>query len=59
MIVLQTNHSINITVTNSFANGCNGNKINISDYVHHDQDIIASNGILRGTGELIKKSKNS
>ena len=58
MIILQTNHSINITVTNSFANGCNGNKINISDYVHHDQDIIASYGILRGTGELFKKSKN-
>ena len=24
MIVLQTKHSINITVTNSFAKGCNG-----------------------------------
>ncbi len=58
MIILQTNHSINITVTNAFANGCNGNKINISDYIHDDQDIIASYGILRGTGELFKKSKN-
>ncbi len=58
MIVLQTNHTININVTNSFANGCNGNKINISNYAHDDQDIIASYGILRGTGELFKKSKN-
>ncbi len=58
MIVLQTNHITNITITNSFANGCNGHKINISNYIHNDKDIIASYGILRGTGELFKKSKN-
>ena len=58
MIVLQTNHSINITVTNSFAKGCGGKKTNISDYIHDNEDIIASYGILRGTGELFKKSKN-
>lgn len=58
MIVLQTNHSINITVTNSFAKGCGGKKTNISDYIYDNEDIIASYGILRGTGELFKKSKN-
>jgi len=58
MIILQTNHITNITITNSFANGCKGNKIKISNYLHDDRDIIASYGILRGTGELFKKSKN-
>ena len=58
MIILQTNHSINVTITNSFANGCGGHKTNINNYIHDDKDIIASYGILRGTGELFKKSKN-
>lgn len=58
MIVLQTNHITNITITNSFANGCKGNKINIQNYIHDDQDIIASYGVLRGTGECFNKSKN-
>ena len=58
MIVLQTNHFTNIKITNSFAKGCNGKKINISKYLHDDKNIIASYGILRGTGDIFKKSKN-
>lgn len=58
MIILQTNHSTNIKVTHDFAKGCGGKKININDYKFNDNDVIASYGILRGTGEIFKKSKN-
>ncbi len=58
MIVLQTNHPTNLEITHHFANGCKANMINVSDYNYDDKDIIASYGILRGTGELFKKAKN-
>ena len=58
MIVLQTSHHTNTKVTFHFAKGCNGNIININDYIFNDKEIIASYGILRGTGEIFKKSKN-
>ena len=58
MIVLQTNHPTNIKITNHFSSGCKGRKINIKDYIYNEQDIIASYGILRGVGELFRKSKN-
>ncbi|MDB4860175.1 hypothetical protein OAI01_01290 [Alphaproteobacteria bacterium] len=58
MIVLQTNHKNNIVVTDSFAKGCNGNIVNVRDYTFSEADIISSYGILRGTGNFFKKSKN-
>ena len=58
MIVLQTNHPTNIKITHHFAKGCNGKKINISEYKYDDKDVISSYGILRGTGELFKKSRD-
>ena len=58
MIVIQTDHKNNIRVTDSFARGCNGKKINVRDYIFNQKDIISSYGILRGTGNLFKKSKN-
>ena len=58
MIVLQTNHKNNIIITDSFAIGCKGEKINVRDYVFKETDTLSSYGILRGTGNFFKKSKN-
>ena len=58
MIVIQTNHPTNIKITNHFAKGCAASKINIDNYIFNDEDTIASYGILRGTGNIFKKSKN-
>ena len=58
MIVLQTNHKNNIIITDSFAMGCKAEKINVRDYVFKENDTLSSYGILRGTGNLLKKSKN-
>ena len=58
MIILQTNHPTNIKITHHFAKGCGGKKININNYKLNDKDLIASYGILRGTGEIFKKSKD-
>ena len=58
MIVLQTNHQNNIKITDHFAKGCNGNIINVKDYVFNEADTVSSYGILRGTGSIFKKSKN-
>ena len=58
MIVLQTNHKNNIKITDSFAAGCMGKKINVKDYVFNDNHTVSSYGILRGTGSVFKKSKN-
>jgi hypothetical protein len=58
MIVLQTNHKNNIVVTDCFAKGCNGKKINVRDYDFCETDTISSYGILRGTGNFFKQSKN-
>jgi len=58
MIVLQTDYLSNIRVTDHFAKGCNGKKINVRDYVYNENDTVSSYGILRGTGKILKKSKN-
>lgn len=58
MIILQTTHPTNIKITNNFAIGCNGEKTKIDDYIFNKNDTIASYGILRGTGEIFKKSHN-
>ena len=58
MIILQTNHPTNIKITNHFAKGVGGKKLNINDYKFSDKDLIASYGILRGPGEIFKKSKD-
>ena len=58
MFVIQTNHFINKTVTEFFAKGCDGKLVNINDYDFKDSDTLATYGILRGTGELLKKAKN-
>ena len=58
MIILQTTHPTNTNITNHFAKGCNGKKIKIEDYIFNKNDLIASYGILRGTGEIFKKSQN-
>ncbi len=56
MIVIQTDHFVNKTVTECFARGTKSTKINIKNYKFNIADTIASYGILRGTGELMKKS---
>ena len=58
MIILQTNHSTNIKITNHFAKGTGGKKLNINDYKFNYKDVIASYGILRGTGEIFRKSRD-
>ena len=58
MLVIQTDHFANKTVTECFAHGIKAKKINIKDYKINIGDRIVSYGILRGTGELMKKSKN-
>ena len=58
MIVLQTDHINNKRITNHFAKGCNGKIINIKDYVFDIEDTVSSYGILRGTGNIFKKSNN-
>lgn len=56
--IIQTNHWINQTITKNFATGCNGKIISIDDYQYNQNDTLATYGILRGTGEIIKRSKN-
>jgi hypothetical protein len=58
MIILQTQHPTNIKITHHFANGSGGKKLNISDYKFKEKDVIASYGILRGTGEIFRQSKD-
>jgi hypothetical protein len=58
MIILQTNHPTNIKITNHFAKGTGGQKLNVNDYKFNYKDVIASYGILRGTGEIFRKSKD-
>ena len=52
MLVIQTNHFVNKTVTDCFAKGTNSKKINISDYKNQSSETIATYGILRGVGDL-------
>ena len=56
MIVLQTNHFVNIQVTEAFAAGTNSQLVKINEYNFDSQDTLAS-GILRGVGSLLRKSK--
>lgn len=56
--IIQTSHFVNQKVTNSFAEGCNGHKIDVHKYKFKTEDFIATYGILRGTGEILKKAKN-
>ena len=58
MIVLQTEHFVNRNVTNSFSLGTKSKVINIKDYISKPNDTIASYGILRGVGDILKNSKN-
>ncbi len=58
MFVIQTDHFVNQNITNSFAKGTNSKLINIKEYKFNESDKIASYGILRGTGEILKKSNN-
>ena len=57
MIVLQTNHFVNIQVTEAFAAGTNSLLVKINEYNFDSQDTLASYGILRGVGSLLRKSK--
>ena len=58
MYVIQTDHFVNQRVTNSFAEGTKAKLININHYKFDKNDQLATYGILRGTGELLRKSKN-
>ena len=58
MHVIQTDHFVNQRVTNSFAEGTKAKLININHYKFDKNDQLATYGILRGTGELLRKSKN-
>jgi len=57
LLVIQTDHFVNKIVTEAFAKGCNGTLINIKNY-KKNSDLVATYGILRRTGEILKKSKN-
>jgi len=58
MIVIQTDHFVNKTVTECFAHGIKAEKVNIKDYKFNVVDTIASYGIKRGIGDLMKQSRN-
>ena len=58
MIVLQTEHFVNKNVTNSFSLGTKSKVINIKDYILKPTDTIASYGILRGVGDVLKNANN-
>lgn len=58
MIVIQTNHFVNRAVTDCFAIGTNSQKINIENFKYNKEETIATYGVLRGTGDILKKSKN-
>tara|TARA_Y100000768_G_scaffold384535_1_gene368772 strand:+ start:93 stop:842 length:750 start_codon:yes stop_codon:yes gene_type:complete len=58
MIILQTDHFVNIEVTNCFAYGTKSNIVKIQNYKPKSSELVVSYGILRGVGEILKKSKN-
>ncbi len=58
LITIQTDHFVNKAVTTCFSRGTNSTLVNINDYVHNNKNIIATYGILRGTENVIKKTKN-
>ena len=56
--VIQTSFWANQKVAENFALGCNGQIINIDEYIQKENDVIATHGILRGTDKILKRSKN-
>ena len=58
MITLQTDHFVNVHVTDCFASGSNSKIVKINDYNPRHNDTLASYGILRGVGNILKNSKN-
>tara|TARA_B100000575_G_C23125788_1_gene652217 strand:- start:1517 stop:2266 length:750 start_codon:yes stop_codon:yes gene_type:complete len=58
MLVIQTDHFVNIRVTDCFAYGTKSKLVKISNYKPSSNDTLASYGILRGVGSLLKQSKN-
>tara|TARA_B100001964_G_C14178226_1_gene574905 strand:+ start:424 stop:1188 length:765 start_codon:yes stop_codon:yes gene_type:complete len=56
-LCLKTDHFVNQGVVTSFAKGLDGIVKNINNFSDHSQP-IATYGILRGTGEILKKSRN-
>lgn len=58
MIVLQTDHFVNKNVTNCFAIGTNSKLVQINNYKPDANDKLASYGILRGVGEILKNSND-
>ncbi len=58
MIILQTDHFVNINVTNCLAQGTKSKIVKVNEYQPQPQDTLASYGILRGIGPLLKNSKN-
>ena len=53
-LCLKTDHFVNQGVVTSFAKGLDGIVKNINNFSDHSQP-IATYGILRGTGEILKK----
>tara|TARA_B100001559_G_C16277965_1_gene519218 strand:- start:28 stop:777 length:750 start_codon:yes stop_codon:yes gene_type:complete len=56
MIVLQTEHFVNKYVTECFAHGTNSEIVKIDNYSPSSEDKLASYGILRGVGQILKNS---
>ena len=57
MIVIQTDHFMNNLVTKCLAEGTKSKIINIKEYQFNQTDKLASYGILRGTGDILRKAK--
>ncbi len=58
MIILQTDHFVNIEVTNCFAHSTKSRIVKIQNYKPKSSELVVSYGILRGIGETLKQSKN-
>ena len=56
-IAIYTDHSINKTLCYSFASGSKSLMCHVNNFKEYNKTIITY-GVLRGTGELIKKVKN-
>ena len=58
MIVIQTENDLNRKVTECFAIGSNSPCVPVSEFDSSYTGTVVSYGILRGTGEILKNSKN-
>jgi hypothetical protein len=56
--VITTDHFVNQIITKKFSTSCKGKLISINEYKFNEIDTIATYGILRGTGELLKISNS-